>query len=417
VVVLAGWFASSAVAGVLAYGGGPVVHSSRPYVVFWAPSGESIPADTESLVERFFVDAAADSGKSSNVFGVLRQYYDRAGFADYRQTFDPQRQVIIDTQPYPARDTLCPDVGATYPTCITDLQIQAELQRLITADRLPTAGRASSHELSAGAPIYFVVLPSDVTICRILATLCGDKVGAGCAYHGVFADNSRDLVLYAPILTLCHATIDGIGGLKFDQFDGTALLQEPDGNPADPMLTPISHELSETITDPLITSWITTHTHLEAGDLCAASSASGLTGTTNSNAYLPTLGGSAAAGTLFDQLINGHPYYIQSEWSNGDGTCEMRPTAGRIAPRFVLRGRRRAGGSVVFNPAASKFSNALSSATWSFGDGSPSSFSSARAALDRVSHSYRRAGRYPVTLTLVDDRGNLKTTTRTVVIK
>jgi hypothetical protein len=75
----------SSAKGELSWHGGPVLHSSRPYLIFWTPSGESIPSTSQSLIERFFTDVAADSGKSSNVFGVLRQYYDHAGFADYRR--------------------------------------------------------------------------------------------------------------------------------------------------------------------------------------------------------------------------------------------------------------------------------------------------------------------------------------------
>ena len=39
--------------GGLSYQGGPVLHSSRPYLIFWTPSGESIPASSEALMERF----------------------------------------------------------------------------------------------------------------------------------------------------------------------------------------------------------------------------------------------------------------------------------------------------------------------------------------------------------------------------
>jgi hypothetical protein len=87
-------------AGSLSWHGGPVVHSSAPYLVFWTPPGESIPASSQSLLERYLTDVAVDSGKSSNVFGVDRQYYDQTVFADYRQTFNPSRQVIVDGQPY-----------------------------------------------------------------------------------------------------------------------------------------------------------------------------------------------------------------------------------------------------------------------------------------------------------------------------
>jgi hypothetical protein len=137
----------------------------------------------------------------------------------------------------------------------------------------------------------------------------------------------------------------------------------------------------------------------------------------NPNAFLPTLGGNETAGTLYTQLINGHPYYTQSEWSNGNSNCEMRPSLGRIAPRFTVpQGRDRTRSSLSFNSAASTSRNALSSATWNFGDGSQATFLSGRVTLKRVDHSYPRAGRYTVTLTLVDNRGNLKSTARRLTV-
>lgn len=138
---------------------------------------------------------------------------------------------------------------------------------------------------------------------------------------------------------------------------------------------------------------------------------------TNPDAYLPTLGGSEAAGTLFTQLINGHHYYLQSEWSNGNSNCEMRPSPGRITPRFkVAGGRHVAGAPFTFNPSASTSSAVLSSATWNFGDGSKPAFRPGRTELTRVKHGYRKAGRYTVTLTLVDNRGNLTSIARRLTI-
>jgi hypothetical protein len=401
--------------------GGPVLHSSAPYLVFWTPAGESIPASSEALMERFFTDVAADSGKSSNVFGVLRQYYDGAGFADYRQTFNPARQVIVDTHAYPPLDSgACPDVGGPYPTCITDWQIQSELERLITADGLPTAGSWSASELRADAPIYFVVLPADVNVCLLFGTACTDN--RPCAYHTRFADRHNQYVLYAPmpLQPLRNGSLLYPNHKSVCQLDATTALQSPSGDlNADVVINLLSHEDAETITDPIdqTSGWFNTSTHQEVGDQCERTAAFDPAKGANPNAYLPTLGGSEPAGTLSTQLINGHPYYLQSEWSNGNGNCEMRPSPGRITPRFNVTGRRHAGGTpLIFNPTASTSANALSSATWSFGDRSQPAFHSGRATLQRVKHRYRKAGLFTVTLTLVDDRGNLKATTRRVSV-
>ena len=414
---------------------GPVVHSSRPYLVFWTPKGESIPASSESLLERYLTDVAADSGKSSNVFGVLRQYYDRTGFADYRQTFDPARQVIFDTQPYPPQAPAgCPNVSATYPTCISDAQLQSEVQRLITAEHLPTAGsfKAASSggsgppRLSANAPIYFVILPANVAFCYgitipgVIAPNCTYSNIGG--YHEVFDDAQGQAVLYAPIAmdALRGATPPpGIPGPC--QAGGTSVPQEPNGDHADCVISGLAHENSETITDPIPgtphTGWAQNpFVQGEVADECNLHGPFDPAKDFNPNAFAPTLGGNEAAGTLYTQLINGHPYYTQSLWSNGDRNCKLRPSTGRIAPQFAVRGSHKAGAPLRFNPAVSTSKNPLSSATWNFGDGSKTAFFSGHSARNRAKHRYRRAGHYTVTLTLVDNRGNLEATTRRVII-
>jgi hypothetical protein len=397
-------------------------------------------------MERYFTDVAADSGKASNVFGVLRQYYDRTGFADYRQTFDPRRQVIIDRQPYPQRDPQgCPYDSTpvwhpAYATCVSQLQIQSELQRLITADRLPTAGPRSAAlpgqgspffpwiqgnpiggHLSANAPIYFVVVPANVELCQILGTICSATQMT--AYHSFFTDAQGSVVLYAPIsmdpLAAWPVPPPVKGGCD---FSGTGVNQEPNGDyQGDCVMPRLSHEDSETITDPLpVGAWYAPGGSIiiESGDVCDNTGPFDPPLGNDPFAFLPTLGGSAAAGTLYDQLINGHRYYTQSEWSNGDGNCEMRPSGGTIVPRFNAPRRPvGVGRSLRFDPAASRSRNPLSSATWQFGDGSPTAFFSASATLTSVEHSYRKPGRYTVTLTLVDDHGSLKTTKSLVTVR
>jgi PKD repeat protein len=65
-----------------------------------------------------------------------------------------------------------------------------------------------------------------------------------------------------------------------------------------------------------------------------------------------------------------------------------------------------------FDPAASTSTHHLSSATWNFGDGSQTKFLFGTDTLSSVTHRYRKPGQYTVTLTLVDNTGNLKITTK-----
>jgi hypothetical protein len=213
------------------------------------------------------------------------------------------------------------------------------------------------------------------------------------------------------------------------QVDNTRVVQKPNRDNADLMISVLSHEDSETITDPieniLHSGWFAPSTPggnvlgNEGGDNCELFTSANVPPGVGNNpdAYSPTLGGSARAGTLYTQLINGDRYYTQSEWSNGTGNCEMRPSGGRIVPRFTVPARpARVGASLRFNPSRSASRHGYSSATWRFGDGSQTAFFSGNAALTPATHVYSKAGRYTVMLTLVDARGNLQSTSRQVIV-
>jgi hypothetical protein len=63
----------------MTYQGGPVQHSSTVYAVFWQPPSYVFPSGYVNLVSRYFTDVAHDSFKTSNVYAVGTQYYDRTG--------------------------------------------------------------------------------------------------------------------------------------------------------------------------------------------------------------------------------------------------------------------------------------------------------------------------------------------------
>ena len=70
----------------LLYWGGPVLRTNQSFAIFWDPAG-AFPAGYEGVIERFLQDVAADSGKTSNVYSVLNQYYDTTGSIAYDSTF------------------------------------------------------------------------------------------------------------------------------------------------------------------------------------------------------------------------------------------------------------------------------------------------------------------------------------------
>jgi hypothetical protein len=262
-------------------------------------------------------DVSADSGAANNVYGVLAQYTDSGGSATYAQGFSSS-QVINDSHKYPANNGGCSvDPGTT--ACVSDAQVQAEVARLIGADHLGSG-------VGPGAPIYFVITPQDVNVC-FAAGQCSTNVF--CAYHDFFTDGGSS-VLYSPVPFNIWAN----GSSKGCQDDGTALYQTPDqgsqapfhGDHAYQIADNLSHELSETITDPLLNAWFNNNGS-EVGDLCEAFAAqSKPEKDVSANAYLPILAGTESAGDLVDQFFSGDYYYNQTEWSNATGDCMATPT-------------------------------------------------------------------------------------------
>jgi hypothetical protein len=240
-----------------------------------------------------------------------------------------------------------------------------------------------------------------------------------CAYHNDFTLRHAGTILYAAIPAQASFTYESLSWPKICQNDGSTAVQEPNGDIADMLIGLLSHEYSETVTDPISpTGWVSPDIGNEVGDDCQWTGPFAPLSFSNPNAYRPVLGGSSSAGTLFDQSINGDEYYTQSEWSNGDGTCELRPPPGTIVPRITPpRGRINARMPLRFTPGASTSTHPYSSATWSFGDGSVPSFFTGRKALTPATHTYGTPGRYTITLTLVDDRGNVQSTSRAITVR
>ena len=153
--------------GNLTWHGGPVMHSTNVYSIYWAPSGYGYQAGYGTAIDKYFRDVATDSGKLSNVYAVDSQYADGTGPALYASSFTSS---LTDTNPYPANS--CTDAPYT-SVCLTDDQLQAELRSFIAANGLPT-GMSTA---------YFVFFPIDVGSCfDSTSSQCTYK--QYCAYHG-----------------------------------------------------------------------------------------------------------------------------------------------------------------------------------------------------------------------------------------
>ncbi len=233
----------------------------------------------ESTINQYFTDVAADSGLTTNVYSVATQYSSIL----YSETFDTATNTFVDGSPFPTTKT-CQDGYDTY--CVTDTQLQAEIGKVIAAHGWPTQSETS---------LYFIFTPANVGVCQTSGKPNLDTnpctTNAFCAYH-----SASNTFVYAVEPDAAAVT----GGFCDP-------LQRPAGNGADATLNTISHEQNEAITDPIPgAGWLSNATgNPEIGDLCAYDFGSPL----------------GSAGTQYDQVINGHNYFLQLEYSNQDSGC------------------------------------------------------------------------------------------------
>ena len=358
----------------LDYNGGPVMASNTNYAFFWRPSGApAYPAEYQSGLEQYFEDLAHDSGGHENVDSVSAQYNDAAGeFANYDSHFGG---AVIDTDPYPANG--CKQASI----CLTDAQIQAELSGYITAHGLP---RDLAHE-------YFLLTPPGVEDCF---TAAGRECSAGaghavyCAYHGNIPVGGTEIIYASdPYVT---------GNLGCD--DG----EHPNGKPSDGALQGgLSHEHNESITDPEPNNAWTDigGSGGEVGDKCDGTNGPAL--------------GKAPNGASYNQVLDGHLYWYQQEWSNQGNQCLQRLTFGGEEPTATFASTRGAGDEVSFDATGSSAPGGVARYNWQFNDG-PGLSTPTETTTPTVSHTFPAAGGYTVALTVFAPNGTSIGTARTV---
>ena len=265
------------------HSGGSVMPTNTSYAIYWDPA-RSMSSSYRDLVDRFLGDVAADSGKTSNVYWSDTQYYQTIGgattYVRYASSFAGS---VVDTNPYPASG--CADSVAQTSVCLSDAQLRAEISRVISSTPGWSAGPAR---------LFFLFTPKGVGSCYNASNCAFSQF---CAYHSHFGSGAS-VTLYAnqPYTDTVPAACD-IG-------------QHPNGDEADPTINVVSHEHNETITDALGNAWYDLAGY-ENGDKCAWNFGAAL--------------GSSGSG-LYNQLINGHPYYLQQEYSNAHRNCVLTGT-------------------------------------------------------------------------------------------
>jgi hypothetical protein len=408
----------------LQYHGGPVLHSSDAYAIYWDPN-RAYRGDWKERINGYFQNVGAASGRLSDVFALNGQYHDASGAADNQSTF---RGSYTDEDPYPTSGN-CSE-AAEY-ACLTNAQIQAELQHVISTGALPGA---------TGPPVYYVLTPPGVVVCT-------DNGGSGncsnstaspangiCGYHSAINPGGANPVVYA-----VQPWVAGTAGLFVESENplktsgvteaeiacqsGVAPLEEPnqlDGlNPwgnyaaglADVIINDLSIEQNNIVVDPLLNGWYQSATADEQSDMCQSNF-----GPKPPNEPAPNA--ETHAGILSNETINGQGYFVQWAFSStlltsGRGYFCWSGVAER--PHFTAPNPVNSGDVIGFDGTETLLTLEAKTAglpadepyvapiyKWDFGDGTGVSGPAAAS----VFHAYRYGGTYAAKLTVIDSGDN-----------
>ena len=392
--------------------------------VFWNPTGASLsyPIGYQGEIEQFLADVEANSGKESDFFSVLPQYYEEASgkinHVTYSVTVEPAQN---DTTGLPTGtgEKCTSPFNASRP-CVTDLGVQRQLVSYIKAHSLPTG---IGHE-------YVVFFPPGMESCFAEtgpeAAICSGKYY--CGYHGSLEAGTAKEVEYAN---------------EPDNADpqyGLGCLPEEGLKAGYATIDSTSHEVSESVTDPEVGSEIAGKERLswydknrlyvepleeefeygEIGDMCAYEYRQG----DEALEYLSENGAFDSNGTP-NQTINGHQYLLQLEWDNAHSTCSLSAEAALTKATFTdgATGPTPTGQPISFDgtgshgPADKHIKSTIETYEWNWGDGSVTSTKS-----PMVEHAYastqgavRRT--FTVTLKVIDGNGDNNSTSHSVEIE
>jgi hypothetical protein len=421
----------------LQYHGGPVLHSSDSYAIYWDPAG-SYRGDWKRLINEYLQSVGDASGSLDDVFALNGQYRDAGGQAANASTF---RGGYTDKDAYPSSGN-CSDTSSEAPICLTDQQIQAELQHVISLGALPGA---------TGTPVYYVLTPPGVTVCTDGGGNgnCSDSTSVPangiCGYHSAIEPSGANPVVYAVQPWVAGNAGEIIENEPLETTSATADvlacqnnvdLQEPNQlgglNPfggyeeglADVIVNDVSIEQSNVVVDPLLNGWYQTSTHAEQGDVCQW-----VFGPAPKPPPKPTEEQQPAnAGVLSNQRIAGHPYYLQWAFDSVGVTAGKGVTCWSgvaLEPHYTSPNPVKAGDVVAFDGTESDVTFDAHTEglpptepyvapvyAWEFGDGATIS------GADRASvfHSYTYGGVYTVKLTVTDSSSNTNSYTNTITV-
>jgi PKD domain len=337
------------------YLGGMVLHANRTHVIFWDPRGSGLEFEPGyiALVEQFLRAVAADSHMTTNEYAITGQYPDSSGPAAYSSTYGG---AVLDNDALPANGCTEPALtGPGWTVCLTDAQLQVEIEHEVALSRWPRGGDN----------IYFLLTPSGLGSCSDATShscALGGSSNGYCGYHSWTPSGTLYAVIpYNAVPGHCQS-----GNPR------------PNSSTADPALSTISHEQIETVTDPFGDAWIKP-SGAEIADVCLTD-------------YGRALGGRGSG--QWDESIDGHHYWLQEIFGRIGDRCEPRPRPDSVTVRREWDGRE-----AVFQARARMPGGSITAYSWSFGDGR-------HARGPSATHAYARAGSYRLTLRVTDSAGN-----------
>ena len=264
---------SSPNTGNMTYHGGSVMHKPVAYAVYWLPSGNHYTDANTAAQDTSFendMNTLLTSLSVNNFWGIVQQYTDGGGAPGTIPSFGGS---WTDTAAYPHAGTNADPLG--------DGDIQNEVHNAATTNSWT---EDANHE-------YFVFLGGGIQECDGSSSNCTFNVY--CAYHSSFTDGSKSAVYgFVGDDHGCDTSFSGSPSVHGKQIDG--------------VLTGVSHEFIESVTDPFGNAWNGGGggDGQEIGDKC--NNWPGPRGSVGSDLYLGT-----------------SPFLLQREWSNAMNGCYM----------------------------------------------------------------------------------------------
>jgi hypothetical protein len=303
----------------LLWGGGPVMSGHVTITpIYWEPNGYFNPSRYRNLINQYLADVAAASGSNTNVYSTALEYPGSNGSG----TYDIARGTPIrDHNPLPKGQGCIVGKldasgiyvdGSGYTACLDDAQITAEIQNVITANNLPQNDYLHEYVMLTPKHVESCFYPGNTTNQKNICTINHYPSAGYCAYHTMFGPNypvsgtvyaNMPFPVYqSPVGFTCGTDAGGHGTIESPNY-----LGDPVDKDADVEVSPLSHEIMESITDPnTFNGWFDSHGN-ENGDDCAY---------VFGNGTWTDLGGTP--GMFYNQTINGDHYITQEEFSNAD---------------------------------------------------------------------------------------------------